>query len=159
MQGRMARQSDAENILKLIKRAHKDSKYRHLGLNEQRGLDAIRHMIGMGLPPGIGSTAMFVAGEGKAIDAALAAMCAPVYDCIQATLITDTFWYSRKKNSRAGLAVLSAFHAWADTCATPYVIRQGVTNFIADDPTRAGRVLERKGFRNVGAIYEKECLV
>lgn len=157
MKARMARQSDAENILKLVKAAYRDSKYNGVGLDEKRGIEAIRYMIGMGFPPGLGSTAMFVVGD-KSIDAALAAMCVPVYDCLNATLITDTFWYARKKNSRAGLAVLSAFHAWADTCAKPYVIRQGVTNFIADDPARAGRVLERKGLRRVGAIYEKECL-
>lgn len=154
----MARQADAENILKLTKTAHRASKYAGVKLNEAQGMQAIRQMIGMGFPPSVGATAIFVAGRGDSIDAALAAVCLPVYDCLEATLITDTFWFARKKNSQAGLAVLSAFHAWADTCATPYVIRQGVTNFIADDPSRAGRVLERKGFRNVGAIYEKECL-
>ena len=158
MKARSARRSDCAGILKLAREAHKSSRFKKLAFNEAACLDAIQRHIGFGLPPSIGATALFVVG-GEKIEAALGATCTPLYGCLGATLITDTFWFSsRAAHSRSGLEVLAAFHRWAAQCDGPYVIRQGVTDFIAEDPSRAGALLGRKGFRKAGHIYEKDCL-
>lgn len=154
MTARLARHSDVPKILKLAKAAHRKSRYASVPFDEGQCLAAIRHHIGMGLPPSPGGTALFIAGD---IEAALGAMCVPLYECLGAVMITDTFWFSRGKDPRAGLSVLRAFHSWAGQCAGAHVIRQGVTDFISNHE-RTGKVLEHKGFRKVGAIYEKECL-
>lgn len=152
MSAKLARHADVPGILKLAKLAHRKSRYAQVPFDEDRCAVAIRRHIGLGLPPSVGAAALFIV-EGEA---ALGAVCLPLYECLGALLITDTFWFSRGKNPRAGLSVLRAFHSWAGQCDGPHVIRQGVTDFISD-PDRTGKVLEMKGFRRAGAIYEKEC--
>lgn len=158
MTARMARMGDCDEIQALAKEAHRRSIYANLPFNEAQAKSAIQRHVGMGFPPSLGATAIFVAGHGR-IEAALAAVCMPLYESLGALLITDAFWFSSKTASaRSGLQVLEAFHDWAAKCSGPHVIRQGVTDFIAADPERVGCALQRRGMRRAGLIYEKECL-
>lgn len=154
MKARMARQSDCSGVVSLARQAHTASRYRDIPFNEEACLDAVRRHVGMGLPPSNGATALFVAGEDQ-IEAALGAMCYPLYECLGAIVITDVFWYGE---NGSGLAVLREFHRWAEKCGSPYVLRQGVTDFILTDPDRTGAVLARQGFRRAGHIFEREHL-
>lgn len=156
MQGRLARSADIPAIVALTQEAHKRSRYRKLPFNKGQCTEAVRRYLGLGLPPSIGATAVFVDDK---VDAVLGAVCLPLYECLGALLITDVFWFARKGASpKSGVAVLNAFHDWAAKSQGPYVIRQGVVDFIADDPERAGRLLDRRGFRRAGLIFEKEFL-
>lgn len=155
MAARLARHRDIPAIVDLAKEAHGRSAYKHVGFDDQAATRAVQRHIGMGLPPSIGSAAIFVAGE-DGISAALAAICAPLYECLGALLITDVFWYAG--GGRGGVEVLDAFHDWASLCKSPYVVRQGVTDFISDSPDRAATLLTRRGLRKAGYIFEKENL-
>lgn len=79
----------------------------------------------------------------------------PYYGVLSVPLLTDHMWYCAPgTHPRTAFALLDALHEWADTKG-PCIKRHAVNDAIVDIE-RSRRLLERKGYRVSGYVFEKE---
>lgn len=79
----------------------------------------------------------------------------PYYGVLSVPLLTDHLWYCAPgAHPKAAFALLDALHEWADTKGP--VIKRHMVNDAIVDIERSRRLLERKGYRVTGYVFEKE---
>lgn len=79
----------------------------------------------------------------------------PYYGVLTIPLLTDHMWYCAPgTNPRTAFALMDALHEWADEKG-PCLKRHMVNDAIVDIE-RSRRLLERKGYRVSGYVFEKE---
>lgn len=79
----------------------------------------------------------------------------PYYGVLSVPLLTDHMWYCAPGTSpRTALSLLNELHAWAD--AKGPCIKRHIVNDAIVDIERSRKLLERKGYRVSGYVFEKE---
>ncbi len=153
---RRAAFSDQPRLLEVMEDAQARSCFAGAQIDYGRAKMMLQHCIGMSGQARPGNSSTFVAEGGGQIQAFLVGTIAPLYECLNINLATDLIWYARAEaDPRAAIGVLRHFHQWAAKCPGTVLIRHGITDAICDHE-RTGLALRRAGFRQCGAIYEKE---
>lgn len=79
----------------------------------------------------------------------------PYYGVLTLPLLTDHLWYCAPgTHPRTAFALMDALHEWAD--AKGPCIKRHIVNDAIVDIERSRRLLERRGYRVSGYVFEKE---
>ena len=82
----------------------------------------------------------------------------PYYGVLTLPLLTDHLWYCAPgAPPKTAFALMDALHEWADTKGP--CIKRHIVNDAIVDIERSRRLLERKGYRVSGYVFEKESRV
>lgn len=153
---RDAKFSDIPFIYGLIEEGHKRSKYKDfiidVGETKQLLLQAIQRMT----VNGPGGTCAYVLCNDELIEGFLIGVTERIYHISTSLYATDLFFYlspdiTTIKNM---LMIFDAFEAWAVKNKKVKFIKLGVTDII-DDYNRLGKFYKRKGYRQIGIMFER----
>lgn len=99
-------------------------------------------------------TWVMVAEEAGQVEGSLFGMLDRVQSVGRRLFATDVWWFiSDRADPRDGLRLLDSFDAWAWSVPGVVVIQNGATDVIGN-AERTGRILQRRGRRMIGGIYE-----
>lgn len=149
--------TDIPEIMALMKRAHKRSRYAdRCGVDVRQGKAVLLNAMFTDMEKD-DSTAVLVAknAEGR-ICGVLAGARRPLYEALTLYMAMDViFVVDEDAPARAAGALLDAFHDWATRPGGTVILRHGVNDAISD-PDRVSALFQRRGFRRAGYIFEKE---
>lgn len=148
---RPAKLADVTALVELSDHAYAASKY-----GEIASLDAARCRLSWQRAITMRETPVFV-HEGDGVDGVIVGYASPLEFALDATLVTDVFWYVKPgSNGRAGLGLLKALEDWAAASfGDKAIVRATVTNAVKD-PDLACKLLKRKGYSVAGYILERK---
>lgn len=151
---RAAKFGDIPRLTALFEEGHKRSKYAQratLDVKETKSLlmqSIQRH--GGGHP---GSTFVVVSERGERVDGFFIGVLQRVYHVAVELEATDLHFFM-PVGSTDTRKIISAFEEWAQANERVIAITLGVTDVIGD-PDRTGVIYERRGYKKVGAIWQR----
>lgn len=152
---RAARFSDVPALYEALAEAHQRSSLAGHAMNERAAKALMMNAIQRHGGTTAGSTFVAVADSGERIEGFILAVLQPLYQVLDVLEATDLFWIARDgANATTAVRLVSAMHVWARKAPGLALIRQGNSDIITD-PARSGRILQRRGMRKAGHIYEK----
>lgn len=155
---RRAKFADIPALVDLFESAHAESQFGHLGpVNGDVAKTVLRGVLAKHGEATDGGTFAVVADNGIFVEGALIGLLQRYYFVTDILEATDLFWYARPgAHPRTGARLLAAWTQYLDKLnVAPMVIRQADSTAIPRT-ARAGRLLARKGMREIGTIYGKE---
>lgn len=149
---RKARLTDVPALVDLTAEAFLNSRYPEFSRTSPEALDRTWRQL-TGDP-----TSAYVAVSDD-VTAVLAVSCMPLYYCVDIPVITDIIWYvSEAGNPRDGLRLLNHVTNWVDSTFEGRALFRMTPHDAIVDPDKVAPILEARGFRRAGFIYEKEML-
>jgi hypothetical protein len=104
-----------------------------------------------------GATWICVAEKDGNIEGLILGTLARIYSISDRMMATDLFWLASEKcDPRDSILLIKSMIMWAKACPGVVEIQCGTTTAIADDPTKAGKILEHLGMKHYGNIYRTE---
>lgn len=153
---RAARFSDIPALIDLVHEAAKGTRYaENCTFDTQAAKNLLTALVGQkGKREEHGTFCVVVESDG-ALEGLLFMVVQRVYFVANQLKAMDVFFYTKKSAPRgAGMAMLTAAETWCRS--VPDLIEIMVTpNDTLGDYARVGRVLERKDWRQFGAMYRK----
>jgi hypothetical protein len=102
-----------------------------------------------------GGSFVMVAEQAGAVEGFIIGCLERVYHVLEELMATDLFFLcSARADPHDAGRLLKAFTAWAEANPRVIEIHMGVTNAMGDW-TKAGRLYQRQGFTEAGALYER----
>lgn len=158
MQARFATYADVPALVDMAMLAHERSRYaRAASLNLDAARRIARQSIAMDQTPDYGASAAFVVDDGEAAAGMLVGSIGRLYECLDVAVAYNFLLYVPDRLPGAADALLEAFETWATSRAWNVVVRIGITDAIVD-PKVAGRWLRWRGWKQTGAVFEKEWM-
>lgn len=154
---RAARFTDIPAIIDLGKEAHAESRLAGIcQVDEAKAKSVLYALISGAGKPADGATCPLVAERDGAVVGIIIGIIRRSYEVLNQHVCTDLIWYaSPRATPRTALRLLDGLHTWADSFQYP-VRKQHLVHDIIVDPVRSGKILQRKGMRCIGFLYEKE---
>lgn len=154
---RRADLDDIPGILRLGLNAFNDSRFS----DEETFVDVasaqafLAHAIGQQGDPETYATHVLIAEEEGQIIGLLIGVIRPLYEVLSRNMLTHVIWYvAPGADGRLAMRLMNELHAWADQNG-PVLKVHSITNSIIA-PSLLSRLMRIAGFKQVGAIYEKE---
>lgn len=152
---RAAKFGDVPAIHAALKEAHERSSLSMHGMDDKAAKALIMNAIQRHGGTTAGSSFVAVADNGEGIEGFIIGILQPLYQVLDVLEATDLFWIAREgADASTAVRLVSAMHIWATKAPKLALIRQGNSDIITD-PARSGRILQRRGMRKAGHIYEK----
>lgn len=157
---RQARFTDIPRMVELVAEMHARSRY--AAVSDVDNLK-VRSILTQSLQrdggTGSGATRAQVAmDDGGKVQGFIIGILTPLYDIGTALLATDWMFYlSERGRPQDAFLLLDSVIAWADANPRVKIQRYGVMDAI-EDFTRTGKLYAKRGFRQAGAIWERETI-
>lgn len=153
---RVAQFADIPTLALLLEEAHGASIYAdRAAFNRQEAKGLFMRAIQRHGHHTVGGGLAMVAEADEAIEGFMIGYLDRVYHVLDGLMATDLFFIcSERARARSAGELLDAFIAWAEGNKRVIEIRMGVTNALGDW-RRAGKLYERRGFEQCGAMWER----
>ena len=149
---RTARFGDIPAIYEIMCETHARSRYADIcKIDEKRAKALVMQAIQRHGGAIEGSTFVAVADTGNGLEGFIIGVLQPLYLVLDVLEATDLFWGTRDAHGATAARLLKAMHKWVPAGT---VIRQANTNAVSNIEL-SGRLLERRGMRLTGHVYEK----
>ena len=155
---RDAKFSDVPRIAEILENAHRDSIYADRAAFDAKEAKALTvQALQRHGHKTAGGSLVLVAEKDGVVEGFIIGCLERVYHVLDKFLATDMWFFCTKKaDARDPLRLLKAFVAWAESHPKVITIRMGITNAMGDDWRRAGKLYQRAGFVEAGAMYERQ---
>lgn len=153
---RRARFGDIPGLYRLIGEGHANSRYAASEeIDEREAKALLMRCIQRHGSPNVGGSCVFVAEAGGRIDGFIVGLLDRVYHLGRRFSAEDLFFYvSPDSEPTMAGRLIDAYVAWAEANEKVIEIKLAATDII-DDWRRTAHLYERKGFHQIGAIYER----
>lgn len=148
---RVAKFGDIPAIYDILCETHERSRYVDIcNVDEKRAKALLVQSIQRHGGITEGSTFAAVADAGDRLEGFIIGILQPLYLLFDVLEATDMFWVTRDAHGATAARLLKVMHKWAPEGA---VIRQANNDAFADIDL-SGRILEQRGMRLTGHVYE-----
>jgi hypothetical protein len=153
---RPAKFGDIPQLYALLEEMHGLTIYSHLRLDEKRAKSLLVSSIQRHGGDAAGSTNVLVSDLDGNLAGLIIGVLVPIYEIAVELLATDLMFYVRPGTpAHEGIEMLDETQAWAQRSPMVRILRFGAVDTMGDYK-RVGKLYERRGFRQSGAIYERE---
>lgn len=150
---RPAKFGDIPRLVDLVREMHARSVYADLTLDVKETKATLVQAIQRHGK----ATCVFVADAGGGVEGFIVGLTDRIHGIAVERYATDWLFYaSPLAGARAAVGLLDAFLGWAETAPGVVMVRLGVSgDVLGDDWPRVGRLYERRGLRQDGAMYTR----
>lgn len=147
---------DIPALVLLLEEVHAASIYAdRAGFNRQEARGVFTRAIQRHGHQTVGGGFVMVAEADGALEGFIVGYLDRLYHVLDGLMATDLFFIcSERAHARSAGEMLDAFIEWAEGNKRVVEIRMGVTNAVGDW-RRAGKIYQRRGFEQSGAMWER----
>lgn len=154
---RPAKFADIPRLTELVKEGYERCKYKDLGaVDEKAAKGLFMHAIQRHGLQTEGGACVFVAERNGKVEGYIIGVLARVYHVGDHLEASDLhFFQSENGNPADAVRLFGAYIKWASGNKKVVIARNGATDIIDPDWSRAAKLFERAGFVQSGVIYER----
>ncbi len=154
---RPATMADLPGVYDLVREMHERSKYfPDVGIDSQTVRSLVMQSVQRHGGKNNGSTHFVVSDEGGELTGFMLGALQRVYLIGDRLEAQDVYLYVREGASpRAAFGLINSYLDWAESCPKVATVKLAYTDAINADEKRIGGLYERKGFKIIGAMYER----
>lgn len=149
---RLAEYGDVDQIIDLFEEAADRSAY-ELQIDRLTARQIATSCIAS-IDAGFCESVLFVSEVDGKIDGVFVGMLRRFYELTDLYMAANVLWYV-KNGSLSAWPLLRAFEDWAQNVDGTVILRIGITDGI-QSPERFTKVMQRKGYRAAGTIFERK---